>query len=528
MSTPRTSQAMLSARLYDSVTAFLRTYRIPFFASIIWGMIAHIFAFTNKLVNHDELGFLFTKGITIGSGRWGLVIVSPLLPSISAPWLHGLIAIITISIAICLIVRLFSLKNPVIQIILSGLIITFPSLTGTFCYMFTSGYYGVAFLLAVVCVPLLLLIPKTQKAVCKIFCFLTALVCSVLSAAIYQSYIAITASLLLLLLIQKLISTEANVKQLVTEGVLSVIYLALALGSYWICCKLIWSVTNISMNAYSQEAVTFQLSTIAESICNAYRYFWSYTFNTQSGLMSSTFTRCLHVLCLLVIGAVILYWIIRRRKIADIILLLFLILMLPLSINCMYIFIVPYHIHTLVLYGFIAFYILLAILIESDVFDRMQNALLSKICGLAYDAVIIALSVVLVSNIYTANSVYLNLHLHYENFSAFCTSVVAQLQAMPEFREDTPIAFVGTYSEPDFYLEYLQGIQNIVGAEGISPNSWSRANMFAYYIGQELQFVHDGKAEVLAGHPVVSEMPAYPNNGYIRYVDGTIVVKLSQ
>jgi len=140
---------LLSEFLFSSLYHFLRKYRISFFSALIFGFLSHMFAFTNKLLNHDELNFLFSKGITISSGRWGLVFLDPFLPACSLPWLNGTITLLLIAVSICLIVHLFSIKNTAVQVTLSGLIISIPALTGTFSYMFTSAYYGVAFLLSV-------------------------------------------------------------------------------------------------------------------------------------------------------------------------------------------------------------------------------------------------------------------------------------------------------------------------------------------------------------------------------------------
>ena len=47
-----------------------RAWRFPFLASLLWGVLAYTFAFTNKLINHDETSQLFAKGATVTSGRW--------------------------------------------------------------------------------------------------------------------------------------------------------------------------------------------------------------------------------------------------------------------------------------------------------------------------------------------------------------------------------------------------------------------------------------------------------------------------
>ena len=67
--------------------AKIREYKAPILASAIFGMLAYLFAFTNKLVNHDEVFCLFSKGATVDSGRWGLGLLDSIFPDYSMPWL---------------------------------------------------------------------------------------------------------------------------------------------------------------------------------------------------------------------------------------------------------------------------------------------------------------------------------------------------------------------------------------------------------------------------------------------------------
>ena len=59
-------------KLFDRILYWFRVYKCPALASLIVGFLAHMFAFANKLVNHDELSALLKKGATTVSGRWGL------------------------------------------------------------------------------------------------------------------------------------------------------------------------------------------------------------------------------------------------------------------------------------------------------------------------------------------------------------------------------------------------------------------------------------------------------------------------
>ena len=54
----------------DKLRALWRDWRTPFCSALIAGLLAHGYAFANKLLNHDEIESLFGKGATVTSGRW--------------------------------------------------------------------------------------------------------------------------------------------------------------------------------------------------------------------------------------------------------------------------------------------------------------------------------------------------------------------------------------------------------------------------------------------------------------------------
>lgn len=184
-------------------------FKIPLLSSFLFGLLAYTFNFTNKLINHDEVQCLFSKGAALSSGRWGLNILERVFPNVSMPFLYGIFSLTFIAISVCIIVHIFKIKNHLLQVLLAGSIVVFPSLIGTFAYMFTSCSFALSFLMAVLAV---WLIQKTAK-----FTAVPALCCMVFSLGIYQSYISIAAGLLVLILIQQLLLDE-DVKIVLRRG----------------------------------------------------------------------------------------------------------------------------------------------------------------------------------------------------------------------------------------------------------------------------------------------------------------------
>lgn len=136
--------------LYETVMSkagsAIREYKVPLAATWIVGLLAHMFMFTNKLLNHDEIVFLFGKGATLESGRWMLAATELIFPNVSMPWIYGVIALAITSLAVCLIIRLLDIRSKVLQALLAGLIVSFPAQTSIFCFMFTSAPYALALL----------------------------------------------------------------------------------------------------------------------------------------------------------------------------------------------------------------------------------------------------------------------------------------------------------------------------------------------------------------------------------------------
>lgn len=500
---------------------FLQQNKLPFLASLLWGLLAHGYTFTNKLPNSDDIGNLFTKGATVGSGRWGLEILSLVFPNYSMPWLYGIVSIFLIAVAVCLIIQMFHIKSIFLQCTLAGLILSFPSLTATFTYMFTSSSYAAAFLMAVGAAYIF----QPSRAIKSAP---PAIILCILASSIYQAYIAITASLLVLMLIQKLLDENNTEKEIFHQGIYSVIYLAVSMAFYWISCQIAFQITGNSLNTYSQDALSFDFSSIFTNIFYAYKYFLSTFFFFNAKIIPNVFSQILHFICIALVGGYFVFWFAKNiRKPLRFALMAFLLVILPLSINCIHLFIHPQHIHTLVMYSFISIYIFAAIAVEHCLVLKPKHRLGFRIRNISLESVNVCMAMVLVCNIYTANKVYLNLALRYENFYSFCANVVSQMQAIPEYTNDTQIAIIGDYSHPEFYEEHFPDIDWMMGAAGVYPGIIFTYEMFEYYLGYDINGADYARANQLAQTSTFADMPSYPNYGYAAMIDGTVVIKLS-
>ena len=506
-------------KLFDRILYWFRVYKCPALASLIVGFLAHMFAFANKLVTPAELSALFKKGATTVSGRWGLELLSHVLPNYSMPWLYGVMSIVLITVAVCFIIHMFGIKNKVLQAVTAGLVISFPSLTGTFSYMFTSSSYAVSFLLAV----LAAFFASRKRWVM----YLPAVVCTVLSVSIYQSYIAITASLLVLVLIQQTLQETEDVKKIFVRGVGFVLFLGASLGIYWAITQWIYACTETELGAYASRQLSFGYESPVKILGKIYGFFWAFFRYGTQGLITSKLSRCIHFGCMLLVGIEIVCWAVHNKKAGRIALLLFLILILPMSINCMYIFTAWSSVHTLVLYSFIAIYILTAIVIDNGCLVALKPVLVNKCRRLSFDIIVVCMCAVICINTFIANEAYLNMYLRYENSYSFCTALIADIQMTPGYTSETRVALLGTYEDPSFY-ENFDNLDSITGVAGVSPNVWSKWYLFEYYCGYRINFAYDWQIEEVVQTEEYAQMSTYPDNGSIQMIGDVLVVKLSE
>ena len=389
------------------VNTFLAENKVPFLAAFITGLVAHGYAFTNKLVNHDEVESLFGKGATITSGRWGLELVKVLFPDWSMPWIYGLVSLVLISLAVCLAVRLLAIRSKPLQAILAMLVLSFPSLTGNFSFMFTSSAYALSFFLAILSVWLFLKGGRLNV--------LFSVVCLIFALSMYQAYIAVAASLFVVLMIARALD-GVSIKDNVLYGLKALVMMGLSIAVYYAMCLLVFKFTGAEFNSYVTENVTGNVSMLRK-VRMAYDAFF-YVFQFRNFYIISTeASRYIHIL----LALVAIVGLVSAKKLPNVCMAAFLVALLPLSICCMYLIMSNESIHTLVMYSFVAVYMLLAVVLE-----RLEI----KPAAIIKDITALLLMVVVVSNVYFANMVYLKMDLQYENAKSFYTTLMTQVKTL--------------------------------------------------------------------------------------------------
>lgn len=480
--------------------------RVPFLASVAAGFAAHMFALTNKLPNHDDVESLFGKGATVTSGRWGLELVKTLFPDWSMPWIYGVISILLIAAAVCLMVRMLEIKSKTMQALTGVLVLSFPSLTGTFCFMFTSSSYALAFLLAV------LAVYEFQKE--RLGTALLGGVFLILSLSIYQAYVAITASLFVLIMTKRALDAEEPVGKIICYGLKALGYMAAAVAVYYALTAAVFHFTGEEFNSYVTGNTNKQ--GLLGRVRMAYDAFlYVFTFRNFY-LVPTEASRLLHIAFLALLVPVLLYLACRTRKPLHMALAAVLLLLLPLAMNCMYLIMSGESIHTLVLYSFVSIYLLA---------EMAAERLKEKPGVYARTVLSLMLSTAAAINILFANMCYLKLNLQFENAKAFYTVLLARAEATEGFDENCDLAVIGTqdnllHSFPELDTDLLMGPpKNMI-------NIYSRENFIRRYLGEDIPFAGEEEIERIKNDERFKAMAEYPYYGSVQIIDGHVVVKL--
>lgn len=501
----------------DRCKRWYKKYIKAFLFILSIGLLAHTFSFTNKLLNHDELNSLFSKGATFSIGRWGLELISCIFNNVSTSWSIGVFTLILIAISACIISEIYNVKSNMTRVLIGGLMVTFPSITGTFMYMFTASSYAVAIFLSVLSVYL------CNKN--KWYFYILSIVFIVFSLSLYQAYISISASLLLLLLILEVKKEKSTIKGIVNLSIKYFLVLFISLICYFVITQLVNSILNISFTSYQNvdKMGNININYIIIGIEKAYMAPILLFKTGWNGILFNDFLKILYVLICIFDFIIILTYInkIRKTSFLKVLLVILFVLILPISMNILYILNPGIDMHSLIIYGNIVIFIFPFLLYE----DIKMEKYINNIKKISYIIVIC----IIFQYITLANECYTRLYLAYENTYAFYNTLVTRIMSHEEFDDNTKIALIGKYNgellnNTDKYFINTLRVTGINNSKQLI-NSYSNKEFIENYIGLDFDFASDAEIEELIKTEEYKNMKTYPYKNSIKIINNILVVK---
>ena len=479
-----------------------RQDRLPFFASFTFGLLACGFCMTNKIPVGDDLVGMFDKGATTVSGRYGLELLRFIMPDVSMPWIYGLMSIALLSLAVCVTVRLFSIKSPVLQLLLAGVFVTFPAQAGTMLYMFTAAPYALSLLLAVTGVWLF--------AVGKKGCWIAAPVLIAFSCSIYQGYFSIAASFCVIRMIVLLCRTETSWREVFREGVKMLAMLLASLALYGVMLLVASKLLGFPLlHEVINDRQSFPLRVLV-----AYSSWVKTLLSGRFGYVNNRISQVMHLVLLLAAAFAMLMQLKKKGETGSVLLTGLCLILYPLSCYCLYLLADNSYIHSLSLYSFASLYVLCAALLDGWEAKSAPN--LRRLCSLA-------LALILCGNIYYANALYLRYYLRFEELKSFYTVMLTRVFETPGCAEGDRLAIVGDAPALVYDIDrHFTGSPLSLPSLELGSTDYAQL-IISRYLGCDIPFVSDGELAQLE----TDDMPVYPYDGSVKKIGDVIVVKFS-
>ena len=426
--------------LADGYKKLPRNFKLCILATFIIGLAAHMYCYTNMLTGADD-AFLFSDTRTFADGasgtRWLLAIYFALIKTIRMPWLLGLITLLLYGVAAWLVCETLSITSSAGIILVSGLMVTSPTMISSNFYLTSAHMYAGALLFACLAA---YAYKKWRHG------WIAAFVFMLLSEGSYAAYISMTLCLFFLCSLKELLfDQEANDKHNLVRHFGMLFLFGGSMVATTVICNLITANNTAGRVQDAQaQAATDYIDNIITSVQQVFAFFLPGTYNTYfhgERVMYSLFLLCA------ALSAVLVVWLLVKQQLWKRPLGLFLlvadIVCLPLAMNV--IGIVSKWVHTLMTFAYLTPWLFFVMAVEQLYRREDLRKDWEKLLRWGYSllaCVVAGLTVLF--GIRLANICYTKAYARYTEGIADSIRLTNLIEAIPNYvKGETPVAFVG-------------------------------------------------------------------------------------
>ncbi len=515
---------------YSKLRAEVKT---AFFCAVILGLMAHLYQFTNKLYNYDEL--VNTPGgigLSIEQGRWFLKWMGQFMNSVlggaySFPLFNGCISLLLLAVSAALVVSALEIRNPLTAGIVGGLFAVFPAVISMYFFMFSALYYSIAIFFSVLAAYLTIKYPRSilwnAVAVLLIAC----------SLGTYQAYFPNTVCILLIAVILKAAFGNVAGKEAWKTFWLMVArfcaVMAAGLVAYLLINKVVLAVTGIQLTDYqgASSMGSITLSQLIGSVKQCYASFFGLGFEDVMGInYNRTLKRLVKVTWLLLGAGLGSYLILKKENYLNKLIVVCGFVVFPIALFLIYVMAPSTYCYTLMTYPVVFFFIFCVVWVDAC-WENLRSAR-GFYVGMNWVASL-TMAAIIITYIWYANGNYMALEYTKYHDMAYCQTLITQIKSVEGYTEDMPVVIVGQQvSDSTNSLGSLVGDTFIVGGRSESNLGYnSLIYITAKYLGFSPEYAGYEETQEWMARDEVRDMPSYPDEGSIQVIDGTIIVKLS-
>ncbi len=518
-------QEMAPDRLLKKIGQMIKpSWKTAFLSALIIGFITHIYALTNNLLTWDSMWNLYSNQDMLSSGRPFLTYLCGISSYFNLPLVNGMLGICYLGLTAAAIAEVFCMKNPVFIVLMSGMLVTFPTIVSTICYMYTFDGYMLAVFLSV----LAFLVTERKK-----YGWIWGAVLLAASIGTYQAYISITIVLCILSLLLSLAEEDA------WPVILGKIRDDLLMGAagyalYVVSVKLMQALKQVELSGYSgTDRITRPvLSDIPRGIYEAYRNFASFAVSanvlTENGFMRAAFYALVLLGIILYVAAFVQRG--RLKDIRRVALAFALAAALPLGATVVCVLFPDTFVYLLLRMPWALLFLFVPVLAERYAAGGWPGRL-QKAAAVCQWACAVASFLMVFNFFLMSNIVYFNMNERYEKSYSLCMRIAARMEQMPEYHPWLKVAFVG--GEPDYNkyptteatLEALRGYY-ASRSDYVLDKTDSYVTFMKHYLNISLLEAESEEEAALAGLEEVQNMGTFPAADSMRVIDGVLVVKM--
>lgn len=500
-----------------------KSQKTAFLATVLIGFLCHLFIFTNSMYNNDDIRYLYVTFDKPELGRWLQTYAAGISSYFSMPVVNGILALLYGGFTSMVLTALFDLKNRVGIVLVSGLLITFPTVASLYSYMFAADPFLLSCLLGALAAFCVCRIPGHRGWIAG-----AALLCC--SVGIYQAYLSFTLILMLMFFVLMLLQPDTwDDKAILNMAVRYILMLATGMGAYYLGMVVTLKVKHTQLSSYQgiNDSSIPGLSEIRQRIVKVIQDFTDF-FRPSQVLAFNGWMQFALLLSLLLLAFFFFLLYGKNRVYKSLLRNLFLpvcILCIPPSLNVLYLISSGANIHMLMRHAWCLLFIGVVVFYE-------KGAPLCREAGrrLLEWASFTALFLVIWNYILLSNIAYFNMNFRYEKTYALCIKIMDRIEQSEEYDKDRPIAFIGNYSKT-YKMEATENLLGpMTGMKGprvFGGTSRAYLPFFQNCLGEDITVVTPEEEEALRATPEFQEMPRFPHDGSIRVINGVTVVKLN-
>lgn len=497
--------------------------KCAFFAAVLAGYAAHLYAFTNIIPNSDGLSRVYDLQQMTVSGRWFLHYATSLNSFTQMPAVIGLLSLLLIGLAAAFAVDVLKIRSGVLGGMAGAVMAVFPCMGYTFLYMFTASAYCLAIFLAVLSVWL----ARRGKLGFVLGVLLLALVMGT-----YQVYVTVAIALSVLSVMRQVLEGENTFQHDLRSGLFLMAYLALGAVLYYVILQLVLHIKDLELLSYlGMDAASsgYPIRELPRLVFNTYKQVVAFFFvpGSADGFCTKTFA-VLNLLALVLGGLCgLARWRDGKLEPWRIVTTLGLLALLPLAVNFGQI-ISPYSVPTpLMKYAYVFVY--LAVFELADLADG--SAWLRRLRSNALPVLVIWSAALLLFCLNTNNLLYTASAQSHRAAESYLTRLMARVEACEGYDRDMEVLIIGAIPETDIRSaveSYVRVDHYSVPIHNVAPLN----KHIYYYLNDWLSIPVEEPGEdtmIAMSHSAeFAEMPLYPAPGSVRVVDGKVVVKLRE